>query len=86
MLEPEIAAFIERATALYPAHTVASTPREQRQMYDRYAAMLTPPLPDEIATQDAGLTTDMGHSIALRLYRHRVKTRGEVRLAAMGFD
>ena len=65
MLEPEIAAFIERATALYPAHTAAETPREQREMYDRYAAMLTPPMPDEIATQDAELKTDTGHSIAL---------------------
>ena len=53
MLEPEIAAFIERATAIYPAHTTALTPPEQRTMYDRYAALLTPPLPDEITTQDA---------------------------------
>jgi acetyl esterase/lipase len=85
MLEPEMAAFIERATALYPAHTAASTPREQREMYDRYAAMLTPPLPDAIATQDAELKTTAGHSIALRLYRHRVKTRGEVRGTVLYF-
>jgi acetyl esterase/lipase len=85
MLEPEMAAFIERATKLYPAHTAAATPREQRDMYDRYAAMLTPPLPHDITTQDAGLQTDAGHAIALRLYRHRTKTHGEVRGTVLYF-
>jgi acetyl esterase/lipase len=85
MLEPEIAAFIERATAIYPAHTAASTPREQREMYDRYAAMLTPPLPDEITTQDGELTSKAGHAIALRLYRHRGKTHGDVRGTVLYF-
>jgi|GEM_PF-4681595 len=44
MLEPEIAAFIDRASKLYPSHRAALTPREQRSLYDRYAALLTPPL------------------------------------------
>ncbi|SDR47559.1 alpha/beta hydrolase [Paraburkholderia tuberum] len=73
MLEPEIAAFIERASALYPSHHAAMTPREQRELYDRYAATLTPPLPSELTTRDASFRTDAGHAIPLRLYRHRAK-------------
>ncbi|MEX3857218.1 MULTISPECIES: alpha/beta hydrolase [Paraburkholderia] len=73
MLEPEIAAFIERASALYPSHHAAMTTREQRELYDRYAATLTPPLPSELTTQDASFRTDAGHAIPLRLYRHRAK-------------
>ncbi|QQC66140.1 alpha/beta hydrolase [Paraburkholderia ginsengisoli] len=85
MLEPEMAAFIERATAIYPAHTAAATPREQREMYDRYAAMLSPPLPDTITTHEGELKTDTGHAIALRLYRHRAKTHSEVRGTVLYF-
>ncbi|MGF6290143.1 alpha/beta hydrolase [Paraburkholderia youngii] len=73
MLEPEIAAFIERASALYPSHHAAMTTREQRELYDRYAATLTPPLPSELTTPDASFRTDAGHAIPLRLYRHRAK-------------
>ncbi|MBC8742305.1 alpha/beta hydrolase [Paraburkholderia sp. UCT31] len=73
MLEPEIAAFIERASALYPSHHAAMTPREQRELYDRYAATLTPPLPSELTTRDASFRTDAGHAIPLRLYRHPAK-------------
>ncbi|MCC8400762.1 alpha/beta hydrolase [Paraburkholderia sp. MMS20-SJTN17] len=75
MLEPQIAAFIERASALYPSHHAAMTPREQRDLYDRYAASLTPPLPSELITQDASLHIDTGHAIPLRLYRHPAKAR-----------
>lgn len=85
MLEPEIAAFIERAAAVYPAHSAASTPREQREMYDRYAAMLSPPLPPGITTQDSELPTDAGHAIALRLYRHGPKTHADIRGTVLYF-
>jgi acetyl esterase len=73
MLEPEIAAFVERASALYPSHHVAMSPREQRDLYDRYAAMLTPPLPGGLITEDASFHTDTGHAIPLRLYRQPAK-------------
>ncbi|MBB5497955.1 alpha/beta hydrolase [Paraburkholderia sp. MM5384-R2] len=73
MLEPEIAAFIERASALYPSHHAAMTPREQRELYDRYAATLTPPLPSELTTRDTSFRTDAGHAIPLRLYRRPAK-------------
>jgi acetyl esterase/lipase len=46
------------------------TPREQREIYDRYAAALTPPLPAEVVTEDAQFLTATGHPIALRLYRN----------------
>ena len=75
MLEPEIAAFVERASALYPSHHAAMTPREQRDLYDRYAAMLTPPLPGELVTRDASFRAEAGHAIPLRLYRHAAKAR-----------
>jgi acetyl esterase/lipase len=75
MLEPEIAAFIDKASKLYPSHRAALTPREQRSLYDRYAALLTPPLPRELVVRNAGLTTDAGHTIALRLYRHHADNR-----------
>ena len=54
-------------------------------MYDRYAAMLTPPLPDEITVQDAELQSGAGHAIALRLYRPRAKTREDVRGTVLYF-
>jgi acetyl esterase/lipase len=73
MLEPEIAAFIESAAAIYPGHSTSLTPAEQRRIYDRYAAALTPALPDEVVTQDADFQTGAGHSIALRLYRNRAR-------------
>jgi len=71
MLEPEIAAFIERTAAIYSGHSTSLTPSEQRQIYDRYAAAFTPALPDNVATQDAAFQSRAGHSIALRLYRNR---------------
>ncbi|HEX3378822.1 MAG TPA: alpha/beta hydrolase [Paraburkholderia sp.] len=87
MLEPEIAAFVERASALYPSHHMAMTPREQRDLYDRYAALLTPPLPNELITEDASFHTDKGHAIPLRLYRHRAKAleNGTVRGTVLYF-
>jgi acetyl esterase len=85
MLEPEIAAFVEKATAICPAHNTALTPPEQRALYDRYAAMLTPPLPDGIMVQDAGLRSTAGHEIPLRLYRHRAKTPEDVRGTVLYF-
>ncbi|CAB3686122.1 alpha/beta hydrolase [Paraburkholderia rhynchosiae] len=74
MLEPQMAAFIARAAAIYPGHTTSLTPREQREAYDRYAAALTPPLPQEVITHDAQFKAAAGHSVALRLYRNRAKT------------
>jgi acetyl esterase/lipase len=73
MLEPQMAAFIERAAAIYPGHSTSLTPREQREIYDRYAAALTPPMPAEVITEDAQYPAAAGHSIALRLYRNRAK-------------
>ncbi|MEC5404412.1 alpha/beta hydrolase [Paraburkholderia sp. MPAMCS5] len=71
MLEPQMAAFIARAAAIYPGHTTSMSPREQREVYDRYAAALTPPLPPDVVTQDARFQAAAGHSIALRRYRKR---------------
>jgi len=76
MLEPQMAAFIARAAAVYPGHSTSLTPREQRDIYDRYAAALTPPLPPQVVTEDAPLQTAAGHSIALRLYRNRARAHG----------
>ncbi|WGS52498.1 alpha/beta hydrolase [Paraburkholderia sp. D15] len=73
MLEPQIAAFIDEAVAVYPAHTTALSPPEQRALYDRYAATLTPALPDVLTVRDAGYTTRAGHALRLRLYRHRAR-------------
>ncbi len=42
MLEPEIAAFIERTAAIYAGHSTSLPPSEQRAIYERYAAALTP--------------------------------------------
>jgi acetyl esterase/lipase len=69
MLEPEIVAFVERTKRLYPPDRAATTPAEQRAMYERLAAAFTPPLPDGVTTQDALFTSpDGGHSFMLRLY------------------
>lgn len=69
MLEPEIAAFVERAVAMYPQDTASLSATEQRAIYDRYAAAFTPPLPAGVRVENAHLRASAGHSIALRLYR-----------------
>ncbi|MFM0012883.1 alpha/beta hydrolase [Paraburkholderia sediminicola] len=73
MLEPEIAAFIERTAAIYAGHSTSLPPSEQRAIYDRYAAALTPPLPADVITEDAVFRASAGHLIRLRLYRNRRK-------------
>ncbi|HEX7907382.1 MAG TPA: alpha/beta hydrolase [Paraburkholderia sp.] len=75
MLEPEIAAFIERTASIYSGHSTSLPPHEQRVIYERYAAALTPALPEGVVTQDAVLQTGADHPIALRLYRKRHKDR-----------
>lgn len=75
MLEPEIAAFIDRTTSIYAGHSTSLPPPEQRAIYERYAAAFTPDLPEGVVTQDAVLQTGTGHPIALRRYRHRPQDR-----------
>ncbi|WP_345816024.1 alpha/beta hydrolase [Paraburkholderia sp. PREW-6R] len=75
MLEPEIAAFVEKASAIYPSHSTPLTPPEQRALYDRYALSLTPPLPAGIEVEDGELQSRAGHAIRLRLYRSRAVRR-----------
>ncbi|HEV3424335.1 MAG TPA: alpha/beta hydrolase [Paraburkholderia sp.] len=69
MLEPEIAAFVERTDAMYPAGTASLPAAEQRAIYDRYAAAFTPPLPAGLRVENASFRARMGHLIPLRLYR-----------------
>ncbi|MFM0612542.1 alpha/beta hydrolase [Paraburkholderia nemoris] len=76
MLEPEIAAFIERTAAIYAGHSTSLPPSEQRTIYERYAAALTPPLPADVITEDAVFHASAGHLIKLRLYRNRRKASG----------
>ncbi|CAE6757522.1 Acetyl esterase [Paraburkholderia domus] len=76
MLEPEIAAFIERTAAIYSGHSTSLPPSEQRAIYDRYAAALTPPLPAGVTAEDAMFQASAGHPIRLRLYRNRSKASG----------
>ena len=45
MLEPEIAAFVARADAIYPDNTPSLTTVEQRAIYERFAAAFTPARP-----------------------------------------
>jgi acetyl esterase len=71
MLEPEIAAFIERTASIYSGHSTSLPPRDQRAIYERYAAALTPALPEGVVTQDAVFQASSDHPIALRLYRNR---------------
>ncbi|OAJ62390.1 alpha/beta hydrolase [Paraburkholderia ginsengiterrae] len=75
MLEPEITAFIERTSSIYSGHSTSLPPPEQRTIYERYAASLTPALPEDVVTQDAVLQTGADHPIALRLYRKRQTDR-----------
>ncbi|MFM0403832.1 alpha/beta hydrolase [Paraburkholderia aspalathi] len=76
MLEPEIAAFIERTAAIYAGHSTSLPPSEQRAIYEHYAAALTPPLPADVITEDAVFRASAGHPIKLRLYRNRRKASG----------
>jgi acetyl esterase len=76
MLEPEIAAFIERTAAIYAGHSTSLPPSEQRAIYERYAAALTPPLPANVIAEDAVFRAYAGHLIRLRLYRNRGKASG----------
>ncbi|WP_433706052.1 alpha/beta hydrolase [Paraburkholderia sacchari] len=68
MLEPEIAAFVERAKALYSGDHPAATVDDQRAMYERFAAAFTSPLPDGVRTHDAPFTSPDGQTVMLRLY------------------
>ncbi|MEI5997928.1 alpha/beta hydrolase [Paraburkholderia bengalensis] len=68
MLEPEIAAFVERAKALYPDARPSATLAQQRSMYERFAAALTPPRPEGVETHDARFIAPQGHGLMLRLY------------------
>ncbi|MEZ0603449.1 alpha/beta hydrolase [Paraburkholderia sp. IW21] len=85
MLEPEIAAFVERTTAIYPAHTTSLPPGAQRAIYDRYAAVFTPPLPDGVMAEDAAFRASAGHLIKLRLYRLRANAKGTIRGTVLYF-
>jgi len=85
MLEPEMAAFIERAAAIYRGHSTSLTPAEQRKIYDHYAAAVTPALPDDVVTHDAEFHTGAGHSIALRLYRNHARHHDAARGAVLYF-
>jgi acetyl esterase/lipase len=76
MLEPEIAAFIARTAAIYAGHSTSLPPSEQRAIYDRYAAALTPPLPAGVIDEDAVFRANAGHPIRLRRYRNRGKASG----------
>lgn len=76
MLEPEIVAFIERTAAIYAGHSTSLPPGEQRAIYDRYAAALTPPLPADVIAEDAVFHASAGHPIRLRRYRNRRTASG----------
>jgi acetyl esterase/lipase len=69
MLEREIAAFIERTYAIYPANTATLPVAQQRAIYDRYAAAFASPLPAGLRVENATFRAPLGHSIRLRLYR-----------------
>ncbi|MCW8166960.1 alpha/beta hydrolase [Verminephrobacter aporrectodeae subsp. tuberculatae] len=69
MLTPDIADFVARTAAVYPAHAATLPVAEQRLIYDRYAASFTPPLPEGVRTEDRVFHAAAGHRIALRLYR-----------------
>jgi acetyl esterase/lipase len=73
MLEREIAAFVERTNAIYPANTATLPVAQQRAIYDRYAAAFTPPLPAGLRVENATFRASSGHSIRLRLYRPRTQ-------------
>ncbi|MFX1765462.1 alpha/beta hydrolase [Paraburkholderia sp. A1RI-2L] len=80
MLEPEIAAFVERANAFYASDHPAETVDDQRATYERFAAAFTPPLPDGVRTHDAPLTCADGQTVMLRLYAPagRAQSKGTV--------
>ncbi|TDN61358.1 alpha/beta hydrolase [Paraburkholderia sp. BL10I2N1] len=68
MLEPEIAAFVARAEAIYPDNSASLPTVEGRAIYERFAAAFTAARPAGVGVQNATLVTATGHSIRLRLY------------------
>jgi acetyl esterase len=66
MLEPQMLEFIEETNAFYPADTASRSIAEQRRLYDRYAAHMTPPRPHGVTVED---TTFGPRPIAVRAYR-----------------
>jgi acetyl esterase len=66
MLEPQMLEFIEETNAFYPADTASRPIVEQRRLYDRYAAHMTPPRPHGVTVEDA---TFGPRTIAVRAYR-----------------
>jgi acetyl esterase/lipase len=71
MLEPQIAAFVERTLAFYPEGAAQLPVQQQRALYDRYAAAFAPAWPPNVAVDDAVWPGEAGHAIALRRYRSR---------------
>jgi acetyl esterase len=67
MLEPQMLEFIEETNAFYPADAASRPIAEQRRLYDRYAAHMTPPRPDGIVVED---TVFGPRPIAIRAYRN----------------
>jgi acetyl esterase/lipase len=66
MLEAEMVDFIRQTYEFYPPNAVDLPIAEQRRLYDRYAASLSPRQPLGVSTEDA----DFGNPpMALRAYR-----------------
>jgi acetyl esterase len=53
MLEPEMIEFIRETNAFYPSDAVTRPIAEQRRLYDRYAAHMTPARPIGVTAEDA---------------------------------
>jgi acetyl esterase len=76
MLEPQMLEFIEETNAFYPADAASRPIAEQRRLYDRYAAHMTPPRPRGVTAEDAVFGP---HPIAIRAYRNvGVASRGVI--------
>ncbi|RJF94752.1 alpha/beta hydrolase [Oleomonas cavernae] len=68
MLEPEIAAFVERSQSFYPPGAEALSIAESRRRYDALCAAFTPPRPPGVTTTEYALDLP-DRAVPLRLYQ-----------------
>jgi acetyl esterase/lipase len=66
MLEAQMFEFIKETNAFYPADMASRPVAEQRRLYDRYAAHMTPPRPPGVTVENAVYGES---AIAVRAYR-----------------
>ncbi len=76
-LKPDVAAFINKVSASYPArHSEAPTPDDLRRMYENLCAAFDSPIPSDIEIFNHSVPNRSGAKIPVRTYEQRGRVSG----------